>query len=650
MTPNVIEELGTRGASLRALPVEADGERAAELDAQADHRMAVTGPRLSEAVEPNERFAGLARHGAVSACVREPLRRRFRATMGFIDALQQFHERDGISALLLNESEMHFSKAAALWAGQARVPRFLLTHGANITRHETVSGTAHAEWILTFGDRAFGSFLDDGVDRSKLVETGNPGWDYLRNLPPPQSRSAYRAQLAQACGSRPELPTVVFATTWRAKLTAAEDTARVGDPARCFFRACKILESEGLRYNACIKGRVSNSAGEIEFLEEIARRVGSPRHAVLPAESDMVAALLASDVLVCSDSNAAIEAMLLGIPSINIWTLTSWLQGPSYGAEDGVAQVRYDQPERLAALLRSLLFDGGVRSAALARARQSIGAFNVIGERTAAERVAYLIDSVLSSKEKGDGTQQRFAWQELSSPQDERTKGTTQEYYDNPRHELIALFTHQPRRVVDVGCGGGATGAEIKRRFPSTEVIGVELNAGAAAWASKRIDRVINDNVETLEWAAHGLEPDSIDTVLFPDVLEHLRDPWNTLVRIKPFLAPDARVFASIPNVRNLWLLMQLVRGNFTYEHEGLLDVTHIRFFTLREVQRLFHETGYEVEHIGSVPDGRTAALNSSFEGTTTVRGERLTLTEMTQRDVQELKTLQFLVRAKPIA
>ena len=109
-------------------------------------------------------------------------------------------------------------------------------------------------------------------------------------------------------------------------------------------------------------------------------------------------------------------------------------------------------------------------------------------------------------------------------------------YYHYARTEVLAMIKAAPGVVLDVGCGGGATGGEIKKRYPLAQVHGIELSRGAAEIARTRLDRVLNENVEELDFASAGFAPGSIDLALFPDVLEHLYDPWRLLQRLKPFL------------------------------------------------------------------------------------------------------------------
>ncbi|MGH9422468.1 MAG: class I SAM-dependent methyltransferase, partial [Thermoanaerobaculia bacterium] len=140
-------------------------------------------------------------------------------------------------------------------------------------------------------------------------------------------------------------------------------------------------------------------------------------------------------------------------------------------------------------------------------------------------------------------------------------------------------------------------GKLIKKKFPGTRVIGIELNRHAAEHARQHLDLVICEDINTLDLAAH-IGSTRIDTVLLLDVLEHLYDPWKALVRVRGWLDEHARVLASVPNIRNLANLDQLAAGHWTYGPDGVLDITHIRFFTRESLRQLFEETGYVVNHM----------------------------------------------------
>lgn len=245
--------------------------------------------------------------------------------------------------------------------------------------------------------------------------------------------------------------------------------------------------------------------------------------------------------------------------------------------------------------------------------------------------------------------QQRYVWQELSEPRTAQEKGGLGNYYFHPRVELLQLISRPPRLVLDVGCGGGATGAEVKKQFPQATIVGIELSQSAAAVAAQHLDRVLVESVEKLDYEAAGFAPGSIDLVFFPDVLEHLYDPWNVLRRIKPFLSENAQVLASIPNVRNFVVVQDLINGAFQYVEEGLLDVTHIRFFTRRSVIELFGQTGYSIVRMGANLDGRIPEPNAQPGATLNIDTPTFTLKNVSLDHYEEFRTIQYLVDATPV-
>ncbi|WP_319240669.1 methyltransferase domain-containing protein [uncultured Propionivibrio sp.] len=222
-------------------------------------------------------------------------------------------------------------------------------------------------------------------------------------------------------------------------------------------------------------------------------------------------------------------------------------------------------------------------------------------------------------------------------------------YHAGERTELIDLSPRPIRCALDIGCAAGGTGAYIKQKYPQARVVGVELNKAAADMARTRLDAVLVGKFEEVDLTMAGLVPGEVDTVILADVLEHLYDPWSALTRLLPWLSADGQILASIPNVRNLKLMESLAGGYWRYESAGLLDITHIRFFTLRELRRFFHETGYHVQTLRYAIDPRLLKFHREHQGPATpidIHLGNLSLRGIGAEELDELCSLQFHVRA----
>jgi O-antigen biosynthesis protein len=227
------------------------------------------------------------------------------------------------------------------------------------------------------------------------------------------------------------------------------------------------------------------------------------------------------------------------------------------------------------------------------------------------------------------------------------------DYYEHARVELLDLVPVPPRGLLDVGCGSGATAALAKSRWPTSYTVGVEYVPDAARRASERLDLVLEGSIESLDLAS--CRPDLIDTILLADVLEHLVDPWATLARLRAAF-PAATVVASIPNVANLWLMEELAGGRFPYGDEGLLDVTHLRFFTRASIAQMFSDAGYRIDRWERTTDGRVDDLTRHrvlgimlpphIAGWIT--GRRVVLRSIDAEHYDDLRTIQFLLVARP--
>jgi 2-polyprenyl-3-methyl-5-hydroxy-6-metoxy-1,4-benzoquinol methylase len=165
------------------------------------------------------------------------------------------------------------------------------------------------------------------------------------------------------------------------------------------------------------------------------------------------------------------------------------------------------------------------------------------------------------------------------------------------REDLAARIPRGAQSVLDVGCSGGATADSLRRRGV-TRIIGIEPDGDDADRARGVYDRVLNTTLEDVPPGEFGAE---FDAVLFGDVLEHLVDPSEALVRVRPWLADRGVVVASVPNVGHWSIVADLLAGRFEYVPYSLLSGTHVRHFTRATVTDLFEASGYRVDCVDTV-------------------------------------------------
>ena len=168
------------------------------------------------------------------------------------------------------------------------------------------------------------------------------------------------------------------------------------------------------------------------------------------------------------------------------------------------------------------------------------------------------------------------------------------DYFRYPRPEMVPFVPVDCRRVLDVGCADGTFG-EALEKAREIEVWGVEPTKSAAATAKAKLDRVIEGMFDP----QMDLPVGSFDCILFNDVLEHMLAPELALRYARRLLTPGGVVVASIPNIRSfptLWRLM--FHGSWEYQDAGVLDRTHLRFFTKSSMVDMFEREGFALKKV----------------------------------------------------
>jgi len=163
-------------------------------------------------------------------------------------------------------------------------------------------------------------------------------------------------------------------------------------------------------------------------------------------------------------------------------------------------------------------------------------------------------------------------------------------------HAIQFRFVPEGSDVLDVGCHTGILGAALREK-KRCRVVGLDYDERALAEAAKKLDRAMAIDLEDPSWPgvliAEGLN--RFDAILFGDVLEHTRDPKQVLTASLKLLKPGGRVIVSIPNVVNLRVRLEILRGSFEYQESGILDRTHLRFFTKKTARAMIEQAGLRI-------------------------------------------------------
>jgi len=215
------------------------------------------------------------------------------------------------------------------------------------------------------------------------------------------------------------------------------------------------------------------------------------------------------------------------------------------------------------------------------------------------------------------------------------------QYYQNVRQDILPLVPRDARCILEVGCGAGMTGQALKER-PGVFVAGIEIVAAAARQARQVLDDVVEGDIESMDLP---YEKNSFDCIIAADVLEHLLDPLAVLKKLTPCLKPQGTLVASIPNVQFFGVIQHLTEGNWTYQKEGILDETHLRFFTYREIEKLFAAAGMEITQVDETLDPQYKSIAEAKSGSLKIG--RVTIQDLSPEEMRRFFVFQYKVVAK---
>jgi methionine biosynthesis protein MetW len=198
-------------------------------------------------------------------------------------------------------------------------------------------------------------------------------------------------------------------------------------------------------------------------------------------------------------------------------------------------------------------------------------------------------------------------------------------------------------RVLDVGCGSGAIGAWIRDRF-AVEVVGIEPNTERAAAARNRGLSVFQEPLSESFFAEHG----HFDFIVFADVLEHLANPGEVVVLAKKGLLPGGSIIVSVPNVAHWFVRLDLLRGRFEYRDTGIMDATHLRWFTRDALLAWLRRLGFQVAGFAATVNIDLPEYDERLPWKYLPRPFKVRLVGMLVRLFPTLFACQFIVRATP--
>lgn len=206
------------------------------------------------------------------------------------------------------------------------------------------------------------------------------------------------------------------------------------------------------------------------------------------------------------------------------------------------------------------------------------------------------------------------------------------DYYSFERNEVFQFIPQGIEKTLDVGCAAGAFSSKLKKER-NIETWGIEMEKAAAEIAKTKLDNVL---IGSFDEIADTLPLEYFDCIFFNDVLEHMPYPEACLTKIKTHIQRNGRIIASIPNIRYIDVLKELIlQKDWHYKDSGILDRTHLRFFTKKSIIRMFKDCGYTIDQIKGINGVSHFCLTSLIN-------------KVLFNSLEDIKYKQFVVVASP--
>jgi 2-polyprenyl-3-methyl-5-hydroxy-6-metoxy-1,4-benzoquinol methylase len=203
--------------------------------------------------------------------------------------------------------------------------------------------------------------------------------------------------------------------------------------------------------------------------------------------------------------------------------------------------------------------------------------------------------------------------EEKRHPYSPLVESKSADYFDHERQEVLNAIQKagitQASNVLELGCSSGRFGSRLSKILKAGCYVGLDSSEDAILIAAQHLDRALVCDLNTAEPSDLDLHEEEFDLLVALDVLEHLYDPWQALTRFTACLKPGGFAVVSVPNIQNIAILNGLAHGQWQYQTEGILDATHIRFFTRSTAVQLLTGVGLQIVQLGAILNPNPADL-----------------------------------------